>query len=399
MKKILFLFTFIITLKADECALLLANEDNLSSGFNKMLFEASDKCSKSLQNQAATKELYRLANEIRGSNSACAGIHYLSNLQNFKIRLALIALERQKFEDISNFKALQDYFEYWAYQSVGNFKLYKDFWSEYNKALKPLSAYFQTAFKLSSKEASAYAKNALNTFFMWAVGETKIFNQISELQKIAAKNDINELRSYIYTKTPSLAELSLALRAALLSNASKEIIAELLNLGAQINEGYESALFYALFSPENVKFLLSQGADVNYANSFGKTPLFYAAEFNQKPMVELLINNGANVNAVYINKNEKLALSGNVGESTPYYITLCALEHTSKSVLMHAASYADTDILKLLVAKGADFKKVDDLGFNALDFALAAKKESNAAYLRSLGLKENENLYHDVSLE
>lgn len=254
MKKILFLFTFIITLKADECALLLANEDNLSSGFNKMLFEASDKCSKSLQNQAATKELYRLANEIRGSNSACAGIHYLSNLQNFKIRLALIALERQKFEDISNFKALQDYFEYWAYQSVGNFKLYKDFWSEYNKALKPLSAYFQTAFKLSSKEASAYAKNALNTFFMWAVGETKIFNQISELQKIAAKNDINELRSYIYTKTPSLAELSLALRAALLSNASKEIIAELLNLGAQINEGYESALFYALFSPENVKF-------------------------------------------------------------------------------------------------------------------------------------------------
>lgn len=145
--------------------------------------------------------------------------------------------------------------------------------------------------------------------------------------------------------------------------------------------------------------MLSQGADVNYANSFGKTPLFYAAEFNQKPMVELLINNGANVNAVYINKNEKLALSGNVGESTPYYITLCALEHTSKSVLMHAASYADTDILKLLVAKGADFKKVDDLGFNALDFALAAKKESNAAYLRSLGLKENENLYHDVSLE
>ena len=41
MKKILFLFTFIITLKADECALLLANEDNLSSGFNKMLFEAA----------------------------------------------------------------------------------------------------------------------------------------------------------------------------------------------------------------------------------------------------------------------------------------------------------------------------------------------------------------------
>ncbi|TQR34711.1 hypothetical protein DMB92_01765 [Campylobacter sp. MIT 99-7217] len=396
MKKIWLLCLFIFFCKADECEFLLQNKN---TPVNKEILEAANKCQKSLANQKSTQALFKLANEIRGSNSACAGIHYLSNLQNFKLKLAKISIEKTNFEKRENLKALQDYFEYWAYQSVGNFKLYKDFYNEYEKAKAPLNAFFQKELKLSSKDAKTYTENALNEFFLWAVGETKIFKSLSEIQRVVTRNSLSALRNYIYANTPDSTELSLALRAGLLNNVNLSIIKELLNFGAKIDEGYESALFYALFSLENTKFLLEQGANVNYANSFGKTPLFYAVEFNLKQVSELLISKGANVNAFYINKNEKLALSANVGDSTPYYITLCALEHTSKNVLMHAASFSDTEILKLLVAKGADIKRVDDLGFNALDFALAAGKKENAQYLKSLGLKENENLFYEGSLE
>lgn len=107
-------------------------------------------------------------------------------------------------------------------------------------------------------------------------------------------------------------------------------------------------------------------------------------------MEQMLIN---------INNNEKLALSANIGSNTPYFITFCALEHTSKNVLMHAAAYGNVEILKLLISKGANFNAVDDLGFNALDFALSAGKKENADYLKSLGLKANENLFYGGSLE
>ena len=66
---------------------------------------------------------------------------------------------------------------------------------------------------------------------------------------------------------------------------------------------------------------------------------------------------------------------------------------------MHAAAYGDVDVLKLLISKGAKLDEVDDLGFNALDFALAAEKKENADYLKSLGLTPNENLFYGGSLE
>lgn len=66
---------------------------------------------------------------------------------------------------------------------------------------------------------------------------------------------------------------------------------------------------------------------------------------------------------------------------------------------MHAAAYGNVEILKLLISKGANFNAVDDLGFNALDFALAAGKKENVDYLKSLGLKANENLFYGGSLE
>ncbi|HBD2726664.1 TPA: ankyrin repeat domain-containing protein, partial [Campylobacter jejuni] len=366
-------------------------------------------CKESLKNQDFTKKLYAISNEIRGSNSSCNGVAYLPKLQQFDFLLLKIAIDPiayQKTLDTpenleKKYDILKSYFRYWAYQSIGNFRLYKAFWQEYNNAIEPLEKYFESNFNFDKGSNIYYTSNALNEFLNWAVGETKIYKDISPLAKIMSNKNysVSYIQDFIFSNNPSQDDLTIALQAALLNQREKEILELLIRFGARIDEGYESAIFYALENYENTNFLIQNGANVNQANAFGKTPLFYAIEFNRLDIIKLLLDNGANVNQKYINNNEKLALSANIGSNTPYFITFCALEHTSKNVLMHAAAYGNVEILKLLISKGANLNAVDDLGFNALDFALAAGKKENADYLKSLGLKANENLFYGGSLE
>lgn len=388
------------------------NCDNIKN--NKTLLNESSNldylnCKESLKNQDFTKKLYAISNEIRGSNSSCNGVAYLPKLQQFDFLLLKIAIDPiayQKTLDTpenleKKYDILKSYFRYWAYQSIGNFRLYKAFWQEYNNAIEPLEKYFESNFNFDKGSNIYYTSNALNEFLNWAVGETKIYKDISPLAKIMSNKNysVSYIQDFIFSNNPSQDDLTIALQAALLNQREKEILELLIRFGARIDEGYESAIFYALENYKNTNFLIQNGANVNQANAFGKTPLFYAIEFNRLDIIKLLLDNGANVNQKYINNNEKLALSANIGSNTPYFITFCALEHTSKNVLMHAAAYGNVEILKLLISKGANFNTVDDLGFNALDFALAAGKKENADYLKSLGLKANENLFYGGSLE
>ncbi len=388
------------------------NCDNIKN--NKTLLNESSNldylnCKESLKNQDFTKKLYAISNEIRGGNSSCNGIAYLPKLQQFNLLLLKIAIDPityQKTLDTpenleKKYDILKSYFRYWAYQSIGNFRLYKAFWQEYNNAIEPLEKYFESNFNFDKGSNIYYTSNALNEFLNWAVGETKIYKDISPLAKIMSNKNysVSYIQDFIFSNNPSQDDLTIALQAALLNQREKEILELLIRFGTRIDEGYESAIFYALENYENTNFLIQNGANVNQANAFGKTPLFYAIEFNRLDIIKLLLDNGANVNQKYINNNEKLALSANIGSNTPYFITFCALEHTSKNVLMHAAAYGNVEILKLLISKGANLNAVDDLGFNALDFALAAGKKENADYLKSLGLKANENLFYGGSLE
>lgn len=352
------------------------NKTLLNESSNLDYLNIASSCKESLKNQDFTKKLYAISNEIRGSNSSCNGVAYLPKLQQFDFLLLKIAIDPiayQKTLDTpenleKKYDILKSYFRYWAYQSIGNFRLYKAFWQEYNNAIEPLEKYFESNFNFDKGSNIYYTSNALNEFLNWAVGETKIYKDISPLAKIMSNKNysVSYIQDFIFSNNPSQDDLTIALQAALLNQREKEILELLIRFGARIDEGYESAIFYALESYENTNFL---------------------------------IQNGANVNQKYINNNEKLALSANIGSNTPYFITFCALEHTSKNVLMHAAAYGNVEILKLLISKGANFNAVDDLGFNALDFALSAGKKENADYLKSLGLKANENLFYGGSLE
>jgi len=129
---------------------------------------------------------------------------------------------------------------------------------------------------------------------------------------------------------------------------------------------------------ESVKQALNDGADVN-AKPWGSTPLYEAALYGEKEIAELLIANGADVNA----KDHR--------EQTPLHL---------------AASLGYKGIVELLITKGADVnaKIVEDAkdplrgvtedkdGNTPLDEAISNDETETADLLRKHGGKTGEEL-------
>ena len=147
--------------------------------------------------------------------------------------------------------------------------------------------------------------------------------------------------------------------------AVKQQLAAGANANAQYNTGW-TALHGAggvLGHKEIAELLIQNGADVNAKAYFEKTPLHEAAQFGHKEVVELLIANGADVNA----KNQW-------GE-TP---------------LHDAASRGLKKIIELLIAKGANVNAKEEDGDTPLD--KAKYKPEISDLLRKHGGKTGEEL-------
>src|SRR5207249_10944248 len=104
---------------------------------------------------------------------------------------------------------------------------------------------------------------------------------------------------------PAENALHMALNVALLRQRPPAHLTLLVDRVGSLNYGDESALFFALRNHRNVRFLLDREAKIDYQNGFGKTPLFYAIGFNDRPLVELLLGRGADVNHRYVSSDKK----------------------------------------------------------------------------------------------
>lgn len=138
-----------------------------------------------------------------------------------------------------------------------------------------------------------------------------------------------------------------------------EAVRKLIDSGFDVNFNIpatfgESALTTAIKykNREMAELLINKGADVNAVNIEGRTPLINAARSGVKEIVELLINNGADVNAV------------DIYGTTP---------------LMEAARWANKEIAELLIKAGDNINAVDTYGNTAL--ILAAWNGKNIAKL------------------
>ncbi|QKF64810.1 ankyrin repeat domain-containing protein [Campylobacter corcagiensis] len=386
---LLFLSLFTLTF-AEICDEILLNPTSFfSDNSNFTLIKKDTNCIEMAQN---LESLEKLTYEIRGNNIDCDGSKALIFQQKFKFEIlkALLAPEIYKktlpnakiADDMTNNN--RDYFKIWSTKSLYNRLKFDEFNSFYQVAVPMLVDYYQRSYDKAS--AIYYANRVANEFLNAAVGSFKEKESLSELENLILnpKFDKNELISYLYTHPQN--NLSKALKVAILENRDIEFLAVLMQFGANLNSGHESAIFYALKNLATLKFLLENGANVNYQNSFGKTSLFYAAEFMDENLVNLLVQNGANTNALIISSYEKSALDSAGSGYLPF--SLCGLNHTSKSLLMHAAKYSNLAIVKTLIKNGAVIDLVDDMGFSAIDYAKFNSDKSVYRYFKSLGLQE-----------
>ena len=113
---------------------------------------------------------------------------------------------------------------------------------------------------------------------------------------------------------------------------------------------------------EGVKSCVEQGVSVEARDSFGDTPLHWAAYWGRLEVVKWLVEHGANVNA----RNDE----GN----TP---------------LHKAAKKGHLEVVKYLVEYRADVNAINDNGESVLDWAVASENWELVNYLKSKGAKHN----------
>ncbi|MCI6988065.1 MAG: ankyrin repeat domain-containing protein [Campylobacter sp.] len=380
MKILIFILSFVIFGFANECE-NLKNTENFNDA----------ECKNSYFNTRFLDKIQDLSTAIRGSSIDCVGMRALEEKKAFNslINMATISPEIYKTTlkdpEISDklTKKNREYFQFWAYKSIYNYHLFSEFNAEYKQIVPKLVEYYRRIFGYDEGSAIYFANRVANEFLFYAVGDFEGEYKLSELEKIILNPLLSQadLETFLITNSSfiSPSDLSNALNIAIIQDNGVEVLQTLLRAGARLNSLDESAIFFALVRPKYIDFLLQNGADINYANSIGKTPLFYAVDLKSANLVRFLLQRGANPNATLINNAQKLAKI--MENSAPFYIKLCGFNATSKSLFMHAASSGDMEIVQILFETGANIDAVDDDGKSAYDYA---KNEKIKDYILNL---------------
>ncbi|MBZ7986998.1 ankyrin repeat domain-containing protein [Campylobacter canadensis] len=321
------------------------------------------------------EKLFILSNEIRGSSLECDGNEYAFYYEQY-INSLNQDYNNPKLKEIKNYDKYLEYFKYWAFQSFDNYKQYERF-----------NSYAKEFCKINKKHFDDLKANCdifVQRFGKRAFGDITKFIKLDDIYEEFLKLDSANSIAYLNSLSLKNYELDFLLKISLLSKKDLSVISFLLNKGVDVNLGYESAIFYALDYYEALELLLENKALVDYTNAFGKSAIFYAVEENNIQAIKILLKHKANVNLSLYDNEDKIKTN------LPYYIGLCSYTHPSKTLFIQAASFANTDVLKLLIDAGVDINATDSDGFNALDYANFYNQVENIEFLKKLGLKENE---------
>jgi ankyrin repeat protein len=133
--------------------------------------------------------------------------------------------------------------------------------------------------------------------------------------------------------------------------------------------------------------------EVNAVNQKGQTPLMLAASQGNLPIINLLLQQGANVDQKDFKGNTALYYALDL-PSQAAALTLLSLAKDSNplnrmgvSPLMRAAAQSCLPVIHYLVEKGQEVMAVDDQGLNALHYAALAGKAEVLRYLVNHGFQ------------
>jgi uncharacterized protein len=336
-------------------------------------------CKESLASLPFMRRLHALTEEVRSDGAlSCTGdlMAALWRYYHFELLWAGFAPHLLSVGSGGGETALLRYFERWSYEGIYNHELHRVYLEELQAATEQLARHYEATFRYPAPRARQLARTATGFFLGRAAGSFPEKSAAGTKRMLQTARMVEASLETLKARLPGMSagEVQTALNIALLKQRPAAHISLLVERAGQLNRGDEPPLFFALRNASNVRFLLDRGADVNYPNRFGKTALYYAIGFNDRRMVELLLDRGAAVNHKYANpeKDDGMCIHRVTSGRTP---------------LMHAAQHADVAMLGLLLERGASLKELDEAGDNATAYALQHKRGENAAYLESIGLR------------
>lgn len=219
-------------------------------------------------------------------------------------------------------------------------------------------------------------------------------------EDVKAGNDATELNRFAFDATIY----------ALLEKADDDVVKYLLSLeGNPIDKKTHDSRIYLHWAAyagqiEIVNYLLKQGSSVTELDSHGYTPLAFAANAGRKNNELYDAFEKYDVNLLD-EKNENdanllLLVAPSLSNETElsYFLgkgfKLNSKDDKGNGIFNYAAKGGNIDFLKLLVAKGIDYKLVNDDGGNAILYASMGRRGSKYTietfkYLESLGIKIN----------
>ncbi|GAF04274.1 ankyrin repeat domain-containing protein [Saccharicrinis fermentans] len=141
---------------------------------------------------------------------------------------------------------------------------------------------------------------------------------------------------------------------------------------------------------ETIKNALENGFDANSTDANKRTTLMMAAFNGHTEIVSLLLNNGADVNLTD-NINRTALMYASTGPFTTTVLTLLQAgaqpnlidNEENWTAVMMAAAEGQLEVVKTLVAHGADLTMVDVDGESSLDFANSKGHTQVAEYIKT----------------
>jgi ankyrin repeat protein len=176
---------------------------------------------------------------------------------------------------------------------------------------------------------------------------------------------------WILPVTPALAQAPKGTLASLIESGNRKAALERIRAGADVNEAQPDGtrpIHWAVYKVdyELLAALIAKKANLNARNEFGSTPIAQAAELADSRMVKMLLDAGADPEGPNQDGQTALMLAIKAGEPSLVEMLIKAGANVNtiekfhnQTPLMWAVSAPknQADIVKLLLAKGADVKR------------------------------------------